>query len=74
MRDAGGGVAGEEGCGPHRVTKGGSLPQPHSNPTPQPAAMHPTPPLALAHWLWGVARQARSCRSREEKQLLFRLW
>lgn len=68
--DARGEVAGEEGCGPRRVTEGGSVPQPHSNPTPQPAPMHPTPPLALVHRLWGMARQARSCRNGEEKQSL----
>lgn len=70
MRDAREGVAGKEGCGPQRATEGGSLPQSHSNPTPQPAPMHPTPPLALVHQLWGIARQARSHRNGEEKQSL----
>lgn len=54
----------------HVELEGGSLPQPHSNPTPQADPMHPTAPLALVHWLWGMARQVRSCRKGEEKQLL----
>lgn len=69
VRDARREVAGEEGRGPRRVTEGGSLPQPHSNLTPQPDPMHPTPPLALVHWLWGMASNQEAAGKRKRGNL-----